>query len=119
MDLLLSKFPPHMAKQALRWKDGDFQCYPLHIAANTVPQSTIVRMLALAPEATFIQDCRGMLPLSYTISFQNTTAVELLTKAYPKGLFVKDNNMNDPIWNIFCDEKLMYLPDIRIKIFHS
>ncbi len=124
VDLLLSKFPPNMAKQALMWEDGDFPVYPLHMTASAAmkaPQSTdtIVKMLALAPEADFKQDCRGMLPLSYAISSQNTTAVELLTKAYPKGLFVKDNNMNDPIWNIFCDEELMYLPNVRIKIFYS
>ncbi len=101
VDLLLSKFPPHMAKHALMWKDGDFQRNPLHIAAKKAPQSTIVRMLTLAPEAASIQDCRGLLPLSFAISSKNTAAVELLTKAYPKGIIVKDKKMNDPICNFF------------------
>ena len=104
VDLLLSKLPPHMAKQALMWKDGDFQRNPLHIAAKKAPQSTFVRMLALVPEAVSIQDCRGFLPLSFAISSKHTTAVELLTKAYPKGIIVKDNKMNDAIWKIFHEE---------------
>jgi len=107
VDLLLSKFPPHMAKQALMWKDGDFQRNPLHIAAKKAPQSTIVIILALLPEAVSIQDCRGLLPLSFAISSENTAAVELLIKAYPKSIIVKDNNMNDAIWKINDEDKFL------------
>ena len=119
VNLLLSKLPPNMAKQALMWKDGDDEHCPLHMASACAPQSTLVRMLDLAPEAAFIQDCRGLLPLSYAISFQNTTAVELLTKAYPQGLLVKDNNKNDPIREIFYDEVMLFDAALIFKTLHS
>jgi len=119
VNLLLSKFPPYMAKQALIWKDGDDEHCPLHMASTCAPQCTIVRMLDLAPEAAFVQDCRGLIPLAYAISFQNTTAVELLTKAYPQGLLVKDNNKNDPIREIFYDEVMLFDPALIFKTLHS
>ena len=124
VDLLLSKFPSFMAKQSLIWKDGEFQCNPLHIAASAAmkaPQSTdtTVRMLALAPEAASVQDGSGLLPLSYAIHHKNTAAVELLTKAYPKGLFVKCYVMTDPIWYFFSDEYMIFNHGIRCKMFQS
>ena len=97
VELLLSKFPPHMAKQALMWRDDDYECCPLHFAAWKKPRSTIVKMLELAPESARVQGKFGWLPLHFAIYTNNVTAVELLTRVYPRGLFVKDYENKDPI----------------------
>jgi len=102
VDLLLSKFPPHMAKQAIISKDGEYESCPLHDAAWTAPRSIIIRMLELAPKAAQIQDNYGELPLHNAIRFPNPTAVELSTRAFPRGLFVTNTLLRNPINIAVC-----------------
>lgn len=99
VEFLLSKLPPHMAKQAIRWKDGYFGFCPLHVAAE---RSTIMKMLELAPEAARIQNIRDWLPLHRAVHYSsNAVAVEFLTKIYPQSLFMNDDLGRDPIYFAF------------------
>jgi len=102
VELLLSKFPPHMAKQALM-PIGPFSLY---IAAESAPRSTIIQMIDIAPEASRMKDnhTSGQLPLHIALISENVTAVELLSKAYPRGLLVKDARGHDPIQSTFHHE---------------
>jgi len=86
-----------MAKQALMWRDDDYECCPLHFAAWKKPRSTIIKMLELAPNSARVKGKFGWLPLHFAIYTNNVTAVELLTRVYPRGLLVKDYENKDPI----------------------
>lgn len=97
VELLLSKFPPQMAKQALLWRDGEADWTPLHSAAFKAPQFIIEILLELAPEAACLQNTDGCLPLHHAACMKNTTAVELLVKVYPRGLVMEDSKHRDPI----------------------
>ena len=102
VELLLSKFPPHMAKQAIM-PIGPFSLY---IAAESAPRSTLVQMIELSPEVFRMKDnhTSGQLPLHIALISENVTAVELLSKAYPRGLLVKDARCHDPIQSAFKHE---------------
>jgi len=99
VEFLLSKLPPRMAKQAIRWKDGYFGFCPLHVTAE---RSTIIRMLELAPEAARIHNIRDWLPLHRAVHYSsNAVAVEILTKIYPQSLFMNDDLGRDPVYFAF------------------
>ena len=101
VELLLSKFPPNMAKQALMWLDDYCEICPLHYTEHNAPRSIIERMLELEPEAAFIHDAYGELALHKAVREGNIVAVELLIKTYPRTLVVKDYLEQEPIHHVF------------------
>ena len=99
--LFLSKFPPHMAKQALLWKKNCYESRPLHDAARDAPLCAFVKMLELAPEAASIRNKQGSLPLHIAAYHRQVVQVELLAKIYPRGILLKDNLGHTPIDEAF------------------
>jgi len=109
VELLLSKFPPCMAKGALVWGEGWLDWTPLHFAAIAAPLFTIEKMLDCSPEAVHVQDGYGRLPLHHAAIEKNAAAVEALIKVYPRGIFVHNKQNRDHILiigerNIACNE---------------
>jgi len=97
VELLLSKFPPCMAKEALLWGEGWLDWTPLHFAAIAAPLSTIGKMLDCSPEAVHVQDGYGRLPLHHAAIEKNAPVVEALIKVYPRGIFVHNKKKRDHI----------------------
>ena len=89
VELLLSKIPCEMAKQALMYKDEVHQCTPLFLAAGDAPRSIIQRMLELAPESKCLKDKKGRLALHKAANSNNAAAAEILVSIYPRGMLVK------------------------------
>lgn len=89
VELLLSKLPCEMAKQALIYKDEVHQCTPLFLAAGDAPRSIIQRMLELAPESKCLKDKKGRLALHKAANSNNAAATEILVNVYPRGMLVK------------------------------
>eukprot|EP00815_Leptocylindrus_aporus_P003100 CAMPEP_0116063952 /NCGR_PEP_ID=MMETSP0322-20121206/8772_1 /TAXON_ID=163516 /ORGANISM="Leptocylindrus danicus var. apora, Strain B651" /LENGTH=269 /DNA_ID=CAMNT_0003549771 /DNA_START=90 /DNA_END=896 /DNA_ORIENTATION=+ len=89
VELLLSKLPCEMAKQALMYKDEVHQCTPLFLAAGDAPRSIIQRMLELAPESKYLKDKKGRLALHKAANSNNAAAAEILVSIYPRGMLVK------------------------------
>lgn len=105
VELMLSKFSPNMGEQALMWRDDHGYC-PLHYAAYNAPKSIIEIMLGLAPTVAQVRNSDGRLALHDAIDnddmfYNNVSTVELLTKAYPRGLLVKDDWGRNPIQYAF------------------
>jgi len=105
VELMLSQFSPNMGEQALMWRDGHGYC-PLHYAAYNAPKSIIETMLELAPMVAQVRNSDGRLPLHDAIDnedmfYNNVSTVELLTKAYPRGLVVKDDWGRNPVQYAF------------------
>jgi len=111
--LFLSNLPPHMAKQALLWRNNYHESRPLHFAAYDAPLCTFVKMLELAPEAARIQNKKGSLPVHIAAYNRHVGPVELLTRIYPRGILLKDNLGYTPIDRVF--QRSFELDDVSVE----
>lgn len=101
VELLLKNLPPQMAKVALmRIDGGSYKRTPLHYAAEYAPSSIIGVMLSLAPDAAFVKDSHGCLPLHIAADGakrQNVEVVELFLNAHPQTVLEKDFDGKTPL----------------------